>query len=350
MSGTIRLSDVAKAAGVSLGTASNTFNRPDRVRAEVRELVETAARKLGYSGPNPKGRLLMGGKVNAIGVVFRDWLASFFDDPARRDFLAGVAEACDAAGVGVALISAKTETSQWRVGSAVVDGFIVNCLEGTESIIEIAQTRNLPLVVVDIEVPAHINSIRIDDRGGAREAARHLLKLGHRRFAILAIDLAKERQLQLLTAEQVRTNSNYEFVRQRLEGYADGLSEAGVSIDAVPILGSTYESTGTKAAASRILDLAPDATAVLAMSDSLALPVIAEAQKRGLVVPRDLSVVGYDDVADADKATPPLTTVAQPIVEKGRRAAQLILGGGPPQHIVLPVKLIVRGSTAPPRR
>src|SRR5687767_6489495 len=103
--GIAKLADVAKAAGVSQGTVSNVFNRPQLVRPEVRARVLNAAEELGYRGPDPKGRLLRAGKVNAIGVASPEPLAYFFDDPFARVLMAGISEACDAAGAGIALVS-----------------------------------------------------------------------------------------------------------------------------------------------------------------------------------------------------------------------------------------------------
>jgi DNA-binding LacI/PurR family transcriptional regulator len=98
-----------------------------------------------------------------------------------------------------------------------------------------------------------------------------------------------------------------------------------------------------------LFDAAPDVTAVLAMSDVLALGAIAEAGRRGLSVPRDLSVIGYDDVPEAARSEPPLTTVAQPTIRKGRLAAHMIFDRGPPRKEFLPIELVVRGSTGPVR-
>jgi DNA-binding LacI/PurR family transcriptional regulator len=98
-----------------------------------------------------------------------------------------------------------------------------------------------------------------------------------------------------------------------------------------------------------LLDNAPDVTAVLAMADPQALGVLSEARQRGIDVPRDLSVVGFDDLPEAAFADPPLTTIATPTIEKGRAAASILFEGGPPRQVVLPVELVVRASTAPPR-
>ena len=123
--GHVRLADVAKAAGVSQGTASNVFSRPDVVREEVRERVLNVARELGYGGPDVKGRLLRAGRVNAIGVAAVEPLTYFFDDPWARSLMTAIGEVCDASGTGIAVVSAMNEERlAWNINSALVDGFI----------------------------------------------------------------------------------------------------------------------------------------------------------------------------------------------------------------------------------
>lgn len=122
---------------------------------------------------------------------------------------------------------------------------------------------------------------------------------------------------------------------------------ARLAIEDVPIIETT---PGEPSAGAAVFDAAPEATAILTMSDWQALTVLDEARRRGIAVPRHVSVVGFDGTAEAARASPPLTTVAQDIVAKGRLAARMVLDNQPPQQITLPVDLIVRASTAPPRR
>ena len=140
---------------------------------------------------------------------------------------------------------------------------------------------------------------------------------------------------------------------ERMAGVADALAEFGLSLDDMPVMeacGTPEEEAAFGNGAGMALDMAPEATAVIALGDGVALSIIEQAKKRGLSVPRDLSVVGFDDVAGAARSEPPLTTVHHSAFENGRLAARLLLDGGPPQHVVMPVKLIVRASTAPPRK
>lgn len=344
----VKLADVARAAGVSQGTASNVFSRPEVVRSEVRDRVAKAAAELGYSGPNPNGRLLRAGHVNAIGVVVSQGMADFFNDPYNREFMAGIAQACDARGAGIALIAAQDERNvAWSIGSAVVDGFILSCVADGERLIELARKRKLPFVATDTDAGPDVSSLDIDNYGGARMAAEHLASLGHKRIGILSLDLGEAE-----AADPVGTLARYapgeDLSVDRLRGYRDALAEAGIDPATIPVFDVTDEARNESAVVAALLDAHPDLTALLVMSDKIALAALKVAKARGLSVPADLSVVSFDDVPEA--ATADLTTVHQPIVEKGRRAAELILEGGAPRKEILPVSLVVRGSTAPPRR
>lgn len=344
----IRLADVARAAGVSQGTASNVFSRPELVRPEVRRRVEESAKRLGYSGPDPKGRLLRAGKVNAIGVVVMGDLTYFFNDPFNRQFMAGLAEVCDAHGAGLSLISAANQVvAAWSIETALVDGFVVQCIEDGDRLIELAKRRGLPFVACDLDAGPGASSIRIDDRGGARLAAEHMLLLGHKRFGILSLELLEDGHVGLVDRAR-REAAQYAGTSDRLDGYAEALAGAGIDIDDVPVVETTNDRAGVAVGAATLLDAAPDATAILAMSDVSALAVLAEARKRGMDVPGRLSIIGFDDVPEAAAAIPPLTTIRQPILEKGRLAARMILDGGPPRSEMLPIELVVRGTSAPP--
>ena len=178
----VTLSDVAKAAKVSKTTVSNVFSRPERVRPALRERVEAAARELGYAGPDPKGRMLSSGKVNAIGVVpvGNFGITLFFTHEYNNAFLAGVAQTCEERGVGLSLVSGRQ--NEWGINDALVDGFIFESVEQID-LIEPARRRRLPVVVTGVAGP-DISSVTMENRKGAREATRHLLELGHRRFVI----------------------------------------------------------------------------------------------------------------------------------------------------------------------
>lgn len=343
----VRLADVAKAAGVSKGTASNVFSRPQVVRKEVREHVRAVAEKLGYTGPDPKGRLLRAGKVNAIGVVTAEPVSYFFDDPFARVMMAGISEVCDARGAGISLVSAVNEKSlAWNVQTALVDGFILFCIEGGPRLVELTRERGLPFVALELGIEDKtISAIGVDNFAGARMAANHLAELGHRRFGVLAMPFA-DNSSGPATREQVE-RAVYSDSRDRIDGYFSALAEHGVDTAGIPIYETMNDEATVRAGLSHLFSLAEPPTAILAMSDRAALIALDWCADEGIRVPQDLSIVGYDGIPEGELSQPPLTTVAQPIAEIGRRAAMAILD--PKQGVTretLDLSLVVRGSTA----
>lgn len=342
------LADVGRLAGVSRGTVSNVFNHPEMVRPEVHERVQAAAQRLGYGGPDPRGRILRDGKFNAIGFMPPGAyaIADVLRSPYLRELVLGVSLACDAAGATLSLINGTDETRASAIREALVDGFILGH-SADIGLITSVRRRRLPLVILESEAGPDINSIRIDGRSGALLAVRHLTGLGHRRFAILSIRRTSGPPLIHLPDRTGRAiTSGFQLDHERLEGFAEGLAEAGLSIDDMPIIETI---PGEPSAGAAVFDAAPEATAILTMSDWQALTVLDEARRRGIAVPGQVSVVGFDGTAEAARASPPLTTVEQDIVAKGRLAATMVLENRSPQQITLPVELIVRASTAPPR-
>lgn len=342
-----RLIDVAKAAGVSRSTVSNVFNNPDLVRPKVRERVEAAARTLEYLGPDPKGRLLREGKFNAIAVMPpSEWgIADSLRNPVFDSFLLGVSEVCDEAGANLVIVPDRPGST--GVKDALVDGFIFGRVEHMQQI-EAARLRRLPYTVVDFDPGSGINAVWVDTRAGSRAAAQHLLDLGHRRFAILSF-LRQRLPPRFFPGGEARDLSAAGHVpdQGKYLGYADAFAAAGIDIASFPMVQADPWDEG---AAGMLLDAAPEATAILSMSVMQGISVIEEATRRGIAVPRDLSVVGYNDIAEATRSSPPLTTVDGMQEQKGRAAARMVFGGAPPRHDIITPELIVRGSTAKVRK
>jgi DNA-binding LacI/PurR family transcriptional regulator len=273
-----------------------------------------------------------------------------FDDPYMREFLSGVAQVCEEKGVGLSLVAGDGDKGAWGIRSAVVDGLILSTLEQAE-FIEPAMRRKLRLVVMDVDAGADVSSVRIDERGAARQLTRHLVELGHRRFAVASIarrDVAPILHLPNGGARQLV--AAYEGDRERVAGIADALAEVGLSIDDAPMVEGCGSEREQKlygiGGASLLFDNAPDVTAIIALCAPLALTALAEAHRRGIQVPERMSIAGFDDPPEAALANPPLTTIAQPVLEKGRRAASILFETGPSRHVVLPVELKIRSSTA----
>lgn len=349
---TVTLADVARAAGVSKGTASNVFNRPDIVREEVRQRVRDAANSIGYRGPDPKGRVLSAGRVNAIGVATVEPLSNFFEDPFARVLMTGISEACDENGTGISLVSAANEEElAWNMRSAVVDGFILFCLSGAERLVELSRERNLPFVALDFgDGDETMSAIDVDNVEGARLAARHLLELGHRHFAILAMEFDETGNYGTASRERARAAS-YSAPRDRTTGYLHELDASGIAAGDILLFETQSDRRTVEAAMEAMFALPSPPTAILAQSDKIALLAMKWLAERGISVPGDVSIVGFDGVPESETSMPPLTTIQQPIIEIGRHAVKAILDHpGEVWREKLEAELVVRGSTAPPRR
>ena len=342
------LDDVAKAAGVSRGTVSNVFNRPDAVRPTLRVRVEEAAHALGYGGPDPKGRLLKEGRFNAIGFMPPGAyaMAEMVRSPYGRELMLGAALACDAVGATLSFVNGTDDTRMASIRQALVDGFILGHAVDID-LVTSAQRRRLPFVILESDAGPDVNSIKIDGRSGALAVIRHLTALGHRKFAVLSVRRTTGPAIVHMAGETNRTlATGFSLDHERLAGFSDAFAEAGLSIDDMPIIETT---PGDREAGAVAFDRCPGATAIVTMSDWQAITVLDEATRRGVDVPGHVSVTGFDGTAESARTTPPLTTIAHDIVGKGRLAAEMVLANGPPRQVVVPVELVVRGSTGRPR-
>ena len=352
----VTISDVASALGVAVSTVSNAYNRPDQLSAQLRERILTAAAELGYPGPDPVARGLRRQRAGAAGVLFAERLSYAFSDPAAVQVLDGIASALEPAGLGLLLVPGRAD-DPITVQQAMVDGFIVYSMVEDDPLLAAALRRRLPTVLIDQPPRPGVSSITVDDVDGARQAATHLLDLGHRHFAIITDRLGEERS----GANAAGSRSLHEMAedtffvtRRRFQGYREALEAEGVAWEEVAIVERPDNSEAEGAGAMRALLATPSRpTAVLCITDRLALGALDAAQQAGLAVPHDASIVGFDDIAKAAQAEPPLTTIRQAHREKGLLAGQalvgLLRGEAVAEHTDLPVRLVVRGSTGPAR-
>jgi DNA-binding LacI/PurR family transcriptional regulator len=346
--------DVAAALGVSAKTVSNAYRAPDQLSAGLRERVLATAARLGYAGPDPVASGLRRGRVGALGVLYANRLSYAFEDPAIRDLLAGMTRVAESAGAGLLLLpgSADLEQRTAAITGAVVDGVLAVSLADREPALEAALARRLPLVVVDQPRPAQLGPdipwIGVDDRAAAAEVAEHLLALGHRRFAVVSFGVERDPVRGLIDVNR-QEHGELAVTRDRLAGYREALGRHELDWRQVPVFQGTDSTPAEgEAGAQAVLDSNP--TALICLSDRLAEGALRAIARRRLRVPQDLSVVGFDNSLPAFG----LTTVQQPQREKGERAAHALLAllrgetvASPPP---LATQLIVRGSTAPPRR
>jgi DNA-binding LacI/PurR family transcriptional regulator len=348
------LADVARVARVSRSTASNAYNRPDQLSAPVRERVLAAAASLGYPGPDPLARHLRTRRSGTIGVLVLERPGYAFSDPAAQLFLDGLAEGLGDAATGLLLLWGGAEAGgppPAAVRAAGVDGFVSYCLPGDTAALDAVQERGLPLVTIDGPVGRGEACVRVANRPGQAAAVRHLLDLGHRRFGVVSMPLRADGFVGLATAEQLLDVTDPSS-RDRLAAVRDELDLAGADPTDVPVAvaRSSHPADG-RALTRLLLGLSPRPTALVALSDRLALGCLDAARSLGLRVPDDLSVTGFDAIPEAYEAEPPLTTVAQDHALKGRLSGQLLremLDGHPPRDLEVGTRLVVGRSTAPP--
>ena len=340
-----KLRDVARALGVSITTVSNAFNRPDQLSEALRGHVLAQAESMGYRGPGAEGRLLRTGHAGAIALYQCEPLQYALGDPYAAAFVGGVAAICQDRQVGLLLLPAipRDRGAGGRLPAAIdvaaVDGFILYCLTDDDPAVRRTLDRGRPVVGVDMEAHKGIITVTVDDRGGAAMAMRHLLGLGHRRIGVISFPLDPGRRPGPVGREAGLTAA-FGTTRRRWHGYADAEAEAGP----VHIVGEAVaanERADGAAAASTLLRTSPRPSAVVAMSDVLALGALDACRRLGLAVPDDVAVVGFDDVAEATTAG--LTTIRQDPVAKGRAAVAALLDGEATDK-VQPVDFVRRGS------
>lgn len=340
-----RIADVAREAGVSKTAVSFAFNSPDRLNAETAQRIRAVAEGLGYR-PDPVARMLTQGRTAAIGVLTPQTLSVVFSNPYYAAFTAGVAAVAEEAGYAVELISPLQGSLARAVGRATVDGVVVVGLSAAHPEIGHIRRAGLPLVLVDSSALPELASVDVDDEGGATLAAEHLLALGHRDFLVIGI----EPPLPSTTIDREGV------VSRRLRGYRLALKAHDLELPDEAVVVGPAGVDGGIAAFDRAWDGGLRPTAVLAMSDAMAIGAMGAARRRGRRVPADISFVGFDDVDIAQYTDPPLTTVHQPIRRKGEVSAEVLLSliGGRQQegsqHHRLETRLVVRGSTGPATR
>ena len=338
-----RIADVAREAGVSKTAVSFAFNSPERLSAETAVRIREVADSLGYR-PHPVARLLTQRQTMTLGVLTPQALSVIFSNPFFALFSEGVAQAAEEVGYELHFISPLHGSLALAMGRSTVDGVVAIGLSADHP--EVGQIRGagLPIVTVDSDdLPEH-SSVVVDDEAGARAAAEHLLALGHRDVAILAVEGPQS------AAGQVSTEG---VTTRRLRGYRAAFEAAGAALPAASVVAGRASIVGGASAFHRAWGIGLRPTALLCMSDAMAIGAMNAARELGLRIPHDLSVVGFDDVDLAAHVQPALTTVHQPIRQKGIDAVRLLLAeveqrdANRPEHLRLETRLIVRGSTGP---
>jgi LacI family transcriptional regulator len=331
--------EIATRLGISLSTVSTVINNSGYVSPGMRERVEQALREVNYH-PNQVARSLRRGETRTMGLIVPDLANSFYSDLLRgtEDYLASV---------GYRLIVADSR-EDWRRQQDYLTGFfaqmtdgimLVPCLATDEQIESIPRiVGGTPLVYVD-RSPLHspVDTVLIDNVQACCEATRHLIELGHHRIGIIT------EPLNLLSATD------------RLEGYRRAIRSGGLKADTKLIrIGDNTKRSGYQNALD-LLKVRKRPTALVTCNNLMALGVLIAVRELRLRCPRDISIVTFDDSDWSEHLNPPLTTLCQPAEEMGATAAKTLMkkrgrtGPDSPARILLPVRLVVRGSSAPPR-
>jgi LacI family transcriptional regulator len=324
--------DVAENAGVPYATVSHVINNTRFVTPETRERVLAAMAKLRYR-PNALARSLRPGKTNTIGLVLPDSASPFFAEISRS-----IEDEAFKRGYSVFLCNTETDTERELfyvdvLSKKQVDGIIFIAAGDQSDSLDFLLRENMPVVMIDREVPhVEVDAVLTDNQLGGYLATRHLVELGHTRIACIAGPSSITRSAE------------------RIIGYQKALAEVALPFDEHLVLRGDYHAMSGMEVTRALLTMSPRPTAILALNDLMALGALRAAAEAHDSVPRDLAIVGCDDLELARFITPPLTTIAQPKKEIGVQAVNLLVGrmaqkSRLPSRLVLPPELIIRRST-----
>ncbi|WP_244930944.1 LacI family DNA-binding transcriptional regulator [Nocardioides sp. W7] len=322
--------DVAREAGVATSTVSRALSNPHRVNARTRERVLTVAAELGYR-PNPHARALLSGRHHTVAMVVSD-----ITNPHYFELIRGAEQRAKASEYTLVLVnveeSPRIEWDQVQRLVPAVDGFVLAASRlPDENLHQIAVQR--PVVLISRELPG-LASVVLDHVEGCRRIVEHLASLGHRDLVYLAGPRNSWMAATRWSALQAATEE-HGLTARRIGPFTPKVAQGPAAADGA---------------------LNADATAVVAHNDLLAIGVLQRLAQRGVRVPEDLSVVGFDNIFAADLCTPGLTTLGGVHSDVGRAAVELLLDATAPTHrredrpqVVLPTELVLRGSTGPRR-
>jgi LacI family transcriptional regulator len=327
----ITIFDVADEAGVSLATVSRVINNKDHVSQEKRERVLRAMAQLGYVA-NEQARSLAGGSSRVVGLLV-DYLSTSYMD----EIIRGIDETLDTENYDLMLYTThrrKTKESAYvtKLTRKLADGLLLILPRNAAAYLETLRQRQFPHVLIDyLSDGQNVPAVSATNFRGACDAISYLLSLGHRRIGFITGTM------------------EFGCARDRLEGYKATVQSHGIPFDPQLVYEGDFMQPQGYLNAQKLLSLPEPPTAIFASNDMMAFGVMEAARERGLRLPEDLSIIGFDDIPQAAHVHPTLTTVRQPLEEMGRSAARLLLNyiaqpTAPVERIELPTELIIRES------
>lgn len=324
------MNEIAAKAGVSLGTVSHVVNGTATVREGLRERVLESIRELGYQ-PNQLSRGLRTNRTNIIGMIIPDITNPFFPAVVR-----GVEDVAYKNNFRLVLCNADNDSTKESVYLRDLKSFLpagILIIPANDSVIS-RTPGGPPIVCIDRRPQGWKGDfVSADNLAGARKAAEHLIRKGHRSFGVIS-------------GPQHISNAH-----DRLQGFLNGLKAAKVTLAPEYVQSASFDKATGHAAALRLLNLVPRPTAIFAANDLMALGALAAIRESRLECPRDVSLVSFDGLEMTEFANPPLTAIYQPGYQLGFTAAQVLLerisgSKKPPQQIVLGTELRIRDSVA----
>lgn len=325
---------MADRAGVSTSTVSHVINETRYVSSDLQARVRQAMAELGYR-PNALARSLRVKRSDTLGMIVPDIANAFFAEIVRA-----VEDVAFQQGYSLFLCNSERDLEKERLFTSVlvekqVDGIVFVAVGASMELVE--QLADVtPVVVIDRELAGlAVDVVLADNLAGGKMAAQHLVDLGHRRIACIT------------------GPSDLSLSAQRVIGYREVLQQAGVAYDERLVLRGSFDFASGYQCTAQLLALDEPPTAIFACNDVMAMGALRAAAEAGCRVPQELSILGFDDAPLASYTTPPLSTVAQPVPDFGQTAIRMLLEriqdhALPPRRALLPMRLVVRASTAPP--
>jgi len=328
----LTLEDIAKHAGVSRATVSRVINGDINVRNQTRMRVMEVIQQNNFQ-PNIAARSLAAGRTNVLGLVIPAGVSTIFSDPYFPLLIQGVTTACNARDYSVMLWLAEPEYERRMMRqilhSGLLDGVIVSSMILDDPIVQALHDSKKPFMLIGRHPVLDVNYLDVDNLNGAREATLHLLRLGHK-------------QVATITGPR-----NMIAGQDRLNGYRQALEERRITFQHELVAEGDFTEAGGYTAMRQLLSHKP--RAVFVATDVMAEGALRALREAGLRVPQDIAVVGYDDMPNASRLSPTLTTVRQPTQRMGALAVENLIDiiqnpGAHKRHIVIPVELVIRES------
>ena len=336
----VTISDLAKASGYSKTAVSFAFNDPGRISSQAYAIIMETAKKIGYI-PNPMARNLSLQRHQSIGLLLPDRIDEVMLNPYISEIIQGIGRACEESEYSLTMLPLLHGSIDDAVRSAAVDGLITLGMQAEMNVVGLMRLRKIPFVTIDGTVSAEMPGVIIDDEAAAYDQLKYILQAGYRKITLLTMPFSEE--------DSVPARRNITVMR--MNGYRRALREFGLSLEDEGVSYIQAECTrdeGRRAAA-EILSSGERPSAVVCMSDVTAIGCMLEFHDRGITIPDEIAVIGFDGIDAGEIVAPPLTTLSQPGREKGRAAAALLIDligreGTDEFRIVLPHNLIRRGS------